>query len=52
MKHPLQKNKEQALEITSHMTNELNLSRQRFDQIGDEFHRVGEVSHAMIRRPL
>ena len=49
MKHPLQKNKEQALEITSHMTNELNLSRQRFDQIGDEFHRVGEVSHNAVQ---
>lgn len=48
LKHPLQKNKERALVLTSRISGELNLVQGKLNQIGNEYHRVAEISHHAV----
>lgn len=49
MKHPLQKNKERALTTTSRITTELDSAKSKINQIGNEYHRVAEISHNAVQ---
>ena len=46
MKHKLQKIKEESQELCTEISSDLRISKGHLEQIGDEYHRVTELSHA------
>ena len=46
MKHKLQKIKEESQELCAEISSDLRISKGHLEQIGDEYHRVTELSHA------
>ena len=46
MKHKLQKIKEESQELCAEISSDLHTSKEHLEQIGDEYHRVTELSRA------
>jgi len=46
MRHKLQKIKEESQELCTEISSDLRISKGHLEQIGDEYHRVTELSHA------
>ena len=48
MKHKLQKIKEESQELCTEISSDLRISKGHLEQIGDEYHRVTELSFLQV----